>query len=53
MTLLKTAKVTCKFIVGYRGHENRLFVCGPNWWQLTFPFSRGRPRLSLIWTNHS
>lgn len=35
-------------VIGYRGHENRLFARGPNWWQVTFPPTRKLPRISYI-----
>lgn len=35
---------------GYRGHNKGLFQRGPNWWQITFPWSRRLPRVALIVT---
>lgn len=37
-----------RLIVGYVGHENRLFAAGPHWWQITFPPSRRWRRIALM-----
>lgn len=40
-----------RLLVGYRGHENRFFARGPNWWQVTIPATRNVRRVALIVTN--
>ena len=36
-----------RLVIGYRGHERRLFARGPNWWQITVRWF-GLPGLALI-----